>query len=266
MQELDPREAKRARNLAKIKDAVVVLSGKGGVGKSTVAVNLALALSLEGRRTGLLDVDLHGPSTPRMLALEKEIAQAEPGLITPHPYSRNLWVLSTGLLVKDPEQALIWRGPIKQGVIEQLLHDGLWGELDHLIVDTPPGTGDEHLAICNALAGKVRAIVVTGPRLVAVDDARRSIGFCREMNIPLVGVLENMGEGACPNCGHVFAADSGAGRLLAAESGVPFLGSVPADPEIARSGDLGIPYVKVFPDSPAAKLIRQTASFLAVSV
>ncbi|MFO7728507.1 MAG: Mrp/NBP35 family ATP-binding protein [Desulfonatronovibrio sp.] len=252
-QEKEDKDAKLNKKMGKIKNKLVVMSGKGGVGKSTVAANLAAALAMKGFQVGLLDIDVHGPTIPRLLSLSHERPHIEKDYIEPVPWGKNLWVMSLGFMLPDNREAVIWRGPVKMTLIRQFLQDVAWGDLDYLVVDCPPGTGDEPLSALQLLGGDAKAVIVTTPQAVAVDDVRRSITFCREMDTPILGVLENMSGYACPKCGeHLDIFNSGGGKDLAAEMEVNFLGSIPIDPEIVRSGDEGYIYVKTHPESPAA--------------
>jgi ATP-binding protein involved in chromosome partitioning len=251
---IEDKDAKLKQKMGKIKRKLVVMSGKGGVGKSTVAANLAAALAMNGFQVGLLDIDVHGPSIPRLLSLSNERPHIEKDYIEPVPWGKNLWVMSLGFLLPDNREAVIWRGPVKMGLIRQFLQDVAWGDLDYLIIDCPPGTGDEPLSALQLLEGQARAIIVTTPQAVAVDDVRRSVTFCREMETPILGILENMSGYSCPKCHEpldIF--NTGGGRELASEMEVDFLGSIPIDPEIVRSGDEGYIYVKTHPQSPAAQ-------------
>ncbi len=237
-EEFEERRELQSR-LCRIRHKVIVLSGKGGVGKSTVAVNLATALMLSGKRVGLLDVDIHGPSIPTMLGLERETIQGcEEGLL---PIDiGGLKVMSLGFLLRNQDDAVIWRGPIKMGVIKQFLKDVVWGDLDYLIVDSPPGTGDEPLSVCQLIGALDGAVVVTTPQKVAAVDVRKSITFCRQLHMPVLGVVENMSGFVCPKCGEVTQVfPSGGGTRIAEDMNVPFLGSIPMDPKIAEAGDSG---------------------------
>jgi len=250
-------EEKLKKNLARIKYKLVVLSGKGGVGKSTVAVNLAVGLALEGKRVGLLDVDVHGPSVPRLLSLKNKQPHIEKGYMEPVQWSKNLWVMSLGFLLPSDKEAVIWRGPVKMGLIKQFLEDVAWGDLDYLVVDCPPGTGDEPLSVLQLL-GKSYAIVVTTPQGVAVDDVKRSITFCAQLETPVLGVVENMSGFICPKCGQrtdIFSA--GGGEKMAKEMGVSFLARIPLDPEIVRAGEEGYVYVKTQAESEPAKELKK---------
>lgn len=249
-------DAKLQASMGKIKNKLVILSGKGGVGKSTVAVNIAAALSLAGKKVGLLDVDVHGPSVPRMLSLTGEQPHIEKDYIEPIQWSKNLWVMSLGFMLPNRNDAVIWRGPVKMGLIKQFLQDVAWGEMDYLIVDCPPGTGDEPLSTLQLIGPSAQAVIVSTPQGVAVDDVRRSVTFCSQVGNPVLGLVENMSGYACPKCGEVsdiFA--SGGGEDLAREMGIKFLGRIPIDPEVVRSGDQGYVYVKTHHESEAAQSI-----------
>jgi ATP-binding protein involved in chromosome partitioning len=225
--------------LCRIRHKVVVLSGKGGVGKSTVAVNLATALMMSGKRVGLLDVDIHGPSIPTMLGIEDETVQGCDDGFLPIELG-NMKVMSMGFLLQNRDEAVILRGPMKAGVIKQFLQDVVWGDLDYLIIDSPPGTGDEPLSVCQLIGAVDGAVIVTTPQKVAAVDVRKSIMFCRELHVPVLGVVENMSGFACPRCAEVTQIlPSCGGKRIAEDMGVPFLGSIPMDPQIAEAGDSG---------------------------
>jgi len=236
---------KEQKPFSKIGKTLLVMSGKGGVGKSTVAVNIAAALAHAGKKVGLLDADIHGPSVPTMLGLEGAKTTGHDGMI--YPIVRNgIAVMSMGFFLDDLKDPVIWRGPMKMNVIKQFITEVAWGELDVLVVDLPPGTGDEPLSVCQ-LIGKVDgAVIVTTPQRVAAVDVMKSVSFCRELNVPVVGVVENMSGFVCPKCGEttdIFMSDGG--RRLAAEMQIPFLGAVPIDPLIVRSGDGGYPLTDI---------------------
>jgi ATP-binding protein involved in chromosome partitioning len=243
--------------LCRIKHKIMILSGKGGVGKSTVAVNLASALSMAGKRVGLLDVDIHGPSVPKLLHLEGvPITGSESSLYPVNVGFRTglMRVMSIGFLLRGKNDAVIWRGPRKFGLIKQFLKDVEWGELDYLIVDSHPGTGDEPLAVAQLIEKADGAVVVTTPQEVAVQDVRRCIVFCRELDLPVLGVVENMSGYTCPKCGErvgIFGAHGG--RAMAEEMHVPFLGDIPIEPAVAASGDQGKPMVQAHPHSETAR-------------
>lgn len=233
------------RCLSRIKHKILVLSGKGGVGKSTVAVNLAVALAMEGRETGLLDVDFHGPSVPMLLNLKGQLFKAtDGGGIMPVESPYGLKVVSLGFALKNADEAVIWRGPMKMGVIKQLLTDVQWGDLDYLVVDFPPGTGDEPLSVAQLIPESDGAVIVTTPQGISLQDVRKSINFCRQLKIPVLGVVENMSGLICPHCQEMIEVfKSGGGEAMAREMGVPFLGRIPIDPQIVGSSDEGKPFV-----------------------
>lgn len=246
-----------AKCLAKIGRKLVVMSGKGGVGKSTVAVNLAFQLARCGKKVGLLDVDFHGPSIPVMLNLEGVQLESEDEKLLPVDV-QGLKVMSIGLLLQSDDAPIIWRGPMKIGVITQMFTNVEWGDLDYLVVDCPPGTGDEPLSVCQTFAGQggEAAVIVTTPQQVSASDVSKSINFCRQLNFPIAGIIENMSGFVCPHCGQVtqiFA--QGAGERLAKGYGIPFLGSLPIDPSICQGGDMGDPFVRL-DENPAAEQFR----------
>jgi Mrp family chromosome partitioning ATPase/predicted Fe-Mo cluster-binding NifX family protein len=251
--------------LARIGHTFVVLSGKGGVGKSTVAVNLALSLSARNFSTGILDTDIHGPSVPKLLGLSRQrLAVNEKGII-PLDYFNSLKVVSIGLLLDGDDRAVIWRGPMKANVIRQFFGDVAWGDLDYLVVDSPPGTGDEPLSVAQLLRpDKSSAIIVTTPQQVATIDVEKSITFCRHLGLPISGVIENMSGFVCPHCGQeadIFS--SGGGRRLAEKFGVPFLGAIPLDADIVRSGDEEQPYVTYYSTTQTARKFDEIVERLA---
>ena len=237
-QEQEQEELRMATRMGAIRHKVLVLSGKGGVGKSTVAVSLARALAGQGLRVGLLDVDIHGPSVPRMLGLEGSQLEIQAEVIIP-PQVGNLKVMSIGFAC-EPESAVIWRGPLKMSMIKQFLGDVAWGELDYLIIDCPPGTGDEPLSVCQLIQGATGAVIVTTPQEVALADVRRSVNFCHKLSLPVLGVVENMSGFVCPKCGEaVNIFKKGGGQKMADEMTVPFLGRIPLDPQVVLAGDAG---------------------------
>ena len=249
------------QKVKRIKHQILVLSGKGGVGKSTVAVNLAVSLALSGKSVGLLDIDIHGPSVPKILNLEGKAVQAVGNAIIPIEMVENLKVMSIGFLLRGSDDAVIWRGPMKYQMIKQFLKDVDWGDLDFLIVDSPPGTGDEPLSIVQLLENADGAIIVTTPQEVALSDVRKCITFCRNLRLPVLGVLENMSGFVCPKCGEttdVFK--SGGGETMANQMNVPFLGRIPIDPQIVQACDSGRPFVYHYNQSQTAKAFENISS------
>lgn len=242
--------------LCRIQKKIVVLSGKGGVGKSTVAVNLAMELAISGLRVGLLDVDIHGPSVPTMLGLENATLTGGPDGLFPVEMG-NLKIMSLGFMLQNPDDAVIWRGPMKMGVIKQFLTDVHWGDLDYLIVDAPPGTGDEPLSLCQLIQPLEGAIIVTTPQKVAAVDVRKSISFCKRLDVPVLGVIENMSGFACPKCGEVTQIlPAGGGRKIADDMKVKYLGAIPMDPAIAQSGDSGKVFVYHFSKTKTGEIMQ----------
>jgi len=254
-----PEEDQKKINMrmALVKHKICVLSGKGGVGKSTVAVNLAAALSEAGMKVGLLDVDIHGPSVPTMLGLgHSPLITNGNGAVEPI-HAGNLKVMSVGFLNEDADSPFIWRGPMKMGVIKQFLGDVEWGELDYLIIDCPPGTGDEPLSICQLIHEPDGAVIVTTPQQVAAVDVRKSIRFCEKLAMPVLGVLENMSGFVCPKCGEVVDIfHSGGGEKIAQDFRVPFLGKLPIDPSIGKACDAGQPFLQSCAASETAQMLR----------
>lgn len=254
----NPQDQKIQKALSRIKNKIVVMSGKGGVGKSTVATNMAVALSLAGMKVGLLDVDVHGPSVPRLLSLQEEKPHMEKDYMEPIPYSNNLFVMSLGFLLPSKKDAVIWRGPVKTGLIRQFISDVAWGDLDFLIVDCPPGTGDEPLSALQEIGTDAQAVIVTTPQGVAIDDVRRSVTFCEQVGNPVFGLVENMSGYVCTQCGHVENIfNSGGGEQLAKEEDVRFLGRIPLDPDVARSGDEGYSILKLGDHTPASEAMNR---------
>ena len=235
-QDIDIRD-----RLSRIRNKILVMSGKGGVGKSSVAACLAIFLAHKGKNVGLMDVDLHGPSIPRLLGLREGIGLSDKtGKALPVASLPNLHVISIECLMGDNrDAATIWRGPIKIGVIRQFISDIDWPDLDYLVIDSPPGTGDEPLTVAQTIPD-ARALVVTTPQEISLADVRKSINFCRQVNMKILGLLENMSGLACPHCGKQIDLfmSNGAG-LLAAKEGIDLLGSLPIDPELVRLGDRG---------------------------
>ncbi len=253
-------DLKLADTLTRIENTLLVLSGKGGVGKSTVAVNLAAALAASDMEVGLLDIDIHGPSVPTLLKLEgAEVKHGLGGGLEPIKVSKNLKVMSMEFVMREnKDQAVIWRGPMKHRMIHEFLSEVDWGNLDFLIVDAPPGTGDEPLSICQMAPPRSQALIVTTPQKVAIRDVRKSINFCKSLEMPIFGIIENMSGFVCPSCGVTHQLfKTGGGENLARETGYRFLGSIPIDPQIVSSSDDGKPFVTEFPTSPSSRAFEQ---------
>ncbi|MCJ1367514.1 cytosolic Fe-S cluster assembly factor nbp35 [Acarospora aff. strigata] len=248
--------------LSSIRHKILVLSGKGGVGKSTFTAMLAHAFATNPESmVGIMDTDICGPSIPRMMGVEAETIHVSSSGWSPVWVSENLGVMSVQFMLPNRDDAVIWRGPKKNGLIKQFLKDVEWGELDYLIVDTPPGTSDEHLSVNSFLkeSGVDGAVVVTTPQEVSLLDVRKEIDFCRKAGIRVLGVVENMSGFVCPKCTHesqIFKATTGGARKLAQDTGIPFLGAVPLDPRIGMACDYGESFFDNFPDSPACRALR----------
>ncbi|MBC8419893.1 MAG: Mrp/NBP35 family ATP-binding protein [Desulfobacterales bacterium] len=227
-------------NLARVGKKILVMSGKGGVGKSTVASYLALLLSMNGSKVGLLDVDLHGPTVGRLMNVQGGFDLSEEGVVRPYRFSDNLSIVSLDMLLGDnKDTAVIWRGPMKISAIRQFISDIEWGALDYLVVDSPPGTGDEPLTVAQTIPD-AEALIVTTPQEISLADVRKSINFCRQVKLKILGVVENMSGLLCPHCGkEVPIFGSGGGERMAAQMGVPLLGRIPIDAEMVDSGDRG---------------------------
>jgi ATP-binding protein involved in chromosome partitioning len=252
------------QSLPGIRNIVAVGAGKGGVGKSTTSVNLAVALQQTGARVGLMDADVYGPNIPQMLGVAEPPEVSEDKKMIP-PVAHGVKVISMGMLV-PPDQPVIWRGPMLHGAIQQFMRDVVWGELDYLVVDLPPGTGDVSLSMSQSVpvAG---AVVVTTPQGVSVADVRKAVGMFRQLNIPVLGVVENMSYFACPHCNErseIFG--HGGGRTMADDMKIPFLGEVPIDTRVRSGGDEGRPVLVAAPDSPAAQAFRDVAGRVAAQI
>ncbi|MFP4531438.1 MAG: P-loop NTPase [Desulfobacterales bacterium] len=248
--------------LGKIKHKFLVMSGKGGVGKTSVSVNLAIALANKGYKVGIMDVDLHGPDVPRMLGLEGMIGASENQKLAPMPYSENLKAISIESLMPNKDDAVIWRGPLKHSAISQFISDVDWGELDFLIVDSPPGTGDEPLSVAQTIED-CRPIIVTTPQEVALWDIRKSINFCKKIQRELFGLVENMSGYVCPHCGKTAELfGTGGGEKIAKEFGINFLGRIPFDPNLVKAGDSGSSFQDAYNDSEAAQAFAGIAGHL----
>jgi ATP-binding protein involved in chromosome partitioning len=263
-------QKKVKENLGRVRHKIAVISGKGGVGKTTFTVNLAVSLAMNGHeeRVGILDADFHGPSVPKMLGLRGHKLEAIPaGLIVPVVGPLGIRVVSTDFILPDDDTPVIWRGPLKMNAIRDFLSEIAWGELDFLLIDLPPGTGDEPLSVAQLLPDIDGVVVLTIPSQVSQLVVRKSVSFARRLNMPIIGVVENMSGFICPNCGSKFDIfQSGGGRRIAEELKVPFLGSVPLDPRISEDSDNGKPFILEHSDSPAAKafmdIVEKVEGFL----
>ncbi|TGZ84128.1 P-loop containing nucleoside triphosphate hydrolase protein [Ascodesmis nigricans] len=255
----DPDLPAITSRLSTIHHKLLILSGKGGVGKSTFTCMLAHALSQDAdTQVGIMDIDICGPSIPRMMGAQGEAIHTSASGWSPVYVADNLGVMSIQFLLPSEDDAVIWRGPKKNGLIKQFLRDVEWGELDFLLVDTPPGTSDEHLSVNGYLkeSGVDGAVLVTGPQEVSLLDVRKELDFCRKAGIRVIGIVENMSGFVCPNChgeSQIFHATTGGAKALAEEKGVPFLGAVPLDPRIGLSCDYGESFFDAYPDSPACE-------------
>lgn len=241
--EMDGELRAVSARMERVRHKIMIASGKGGVGKSTVAVNLARALQARGFQVGVLDADITGPSTAKLLGVEKERLSAGPRGIEPVD-SKGLKVISMAFALSDPSSAVVWRGPMKMAAIKQFLADVSWGDLDFLIIDLPPGTSDEPLSVVQLLPDLTGAVIVTTPQEVALLDSRKAVNMVKSMNVPLLGIVENMSGLRCPHCGEVIEIfKTGGGERAAEELSVPFLGAIPLDPEVTPLGDEGIAFV-----------------------
>lgn len=242
--------------LRQIKHKLLVMSGKGGVGKTSVAVYLALGLAQRGYQVGLLDVDLHGPDVPRMLGISGQLGLDAEQRLIPYAYDAHLQVVSMECLMADRDEAVIWRGPLKHSFIQQAISQVHWGELDFLVIDSPPGTGDEPLSVAQTVTG-AQAVIVTTPQEVSLADVRKAINFCRKVEMPILGLVENMSGLICPRCGEEIPLFSeGGGKRTAALMNVPLLGSLPFDLRVVQGGDRGQPLLKSPDDSPFVQAMR----------
>ena len=248
-------ETKLQDTLRNIKHVIIVMSGKGGVGKSTVSSNLAAALSMKGYQTGIMDIDITGPNIPKMFGVEDEqLTVNDQRQLVPVTVPPSLKIMSMAFLLPEKDAPVMWRGPVKMGAIKQFIEDVCWGDLDYLVVDMPPGTGDEALSIVQLIPKADGMVIVTTPQDVALLDSRKSLVFGAETHIPIIGIVENMSGFVCPHCGEVTNIfKSGGGEATAKEMNVQFLGRVPIEPGIVESGDSGLPVVLKYPESASAK-------------
>ena len=255
---ISAEDFKLQESLGKIKHVIIVMSGKGGVGKSTVSSNIACTLSMMGYQTGIMDVDITGPNIPKMFGIEDERLECENEKLIPVLVPPSLKVVSMAFLLPSKDDAVVWRGPVKMTAIRQFLEDVDWGDLDYLVVDMPPGTGDEAISIIQLIPKADGMVIVTTPQDVALLDSRKSITFSAQANIPIIGLIENMSGFICPHCGEktdIFK--SGGGVATAKNLNIQFLGAVPIEPRIVTSGDSGMPIVIDDPDSASAKIFKE---------
>ena len=259
----EQKDAAVKTSLQKIKHKIIVMSGKGGVGKTSTAVNLSLALADAGHRVGVMDVDLHGPDVPRMLGLDGMPELMSNKKLSPLKYSENLSVMSIESFIPGKDDAIIWRGPMKYSAIRQFIGDVEWGDLDYLVIDSPPGTGDEPLTVAQ-IVSDARAVIVTTPQEVALADVRKSINFCRTVKMEIFGLVENMSGLNCPHCGEIIDLfGSGGGERTAKQTSIRFLGRIPFDPRVVACGDSGACYPKVHADTAVSRAYAKVAQKLA---
>lgn len=249
------------QRLSTVRNSLAVMGGKGGVGKSTVAVNLAAALAVKGRRVGVLDGDIHGPNVPEMFGLRGLRPRAGSDGLCPLVAQEHIRVMSIAFLLGCEDAPMAWRGALKHSLLEQFLADVDWGDLDYLVIDLPPGTGDEPLSLAQLLAKPLWAVVVTTPQDLAIMDSRRAVVFARAVEMTVLGIIENMSGLVCPHCqGRVELFTPGGAKRASREMGVPFLGRVPFDPCVGKGGDAGVPVVLTNPESEVSKAFRKMAS------
>lgn len=255
---MSEEDIKVQETLNKIKNRILVFSGKGGVGKSTIAVNIGLALSEKQLKVGLLDIDIHGPNLAMMLGVEgKRLELAADNRILPVAVTKNLSLVSMSFLLQDTSTPVIWRGPMKMKVIQQFLGDVIWGNLDWLVIDSPPGTGDEPLSVAQLIPA-TGAVIVTTPQDVSLLDSRKAVNFARRLNLKIYGIVENMSGLDCPHCGKkIDLFKQGGGERTAQELGIPFLGRIPIDPRIVELGDDGKSFIVHHPESEASKALNR---------
>ena len=252
------REKRLKERLSKIKYKIAIMSGKGGVGKSTVAVNLAYALIKKGYKVGLLDADIHGPDVPLLAGIKEKFPYTTPMGVMPIEGALGLKVMSIQLLLEEDDTPILWMGPIKAKAIEQFLADVYWGELDYLIIDMPPGTGDEAITVARAIPNLTGIILVVTPQKVAVFDAKKAANMAKTLNIPIIGVIENMSGFICPDSGKVYYIfGKGGGEKAAREINVPFLGALPLDPRVRELSDDGKPFSLVYTESEIGKKFEE---------
>jgi Mrp family chromosome partitioning ATPase len=257
------QDAAVKQSLDKIKNKLMVMSGKGGVGKTSTSVNLSIALANRGFNVGIMDVDLHGPDVPRMLGLHGMPEVNQNKKLNPMRYSQNLKAISIEPFTPSRDDAIIWRGPLKYSAIRQFIGDVDWGNLDFLIIDSPPGTGDEPLTVAQTISD-AKAIIVTTPQEVALADVRKSINFCKAVKMKIFGMVENMSGFTCPHCGETIELfGSGGGERTAKEMGIQFLGRIPFDPRVVVCGDSGACLQEVHNDSAVTRAFTDVANTIA---
>lgn len=253
------READVKGVLGRIKHKFIIMSGKGGVGKTSTSVNLSLALASLGHQVGIMDVDLHGPDVPRMLGLSGMLELSPNRKLRPMRYSDKLSAVSIESLTPTKDDAIIWRGPVKYSAIQQFIGDVEWGDLDFLLIDAPPGTGDEPLTVAQTIAD-AKAIIVTTPQEVSLADVRKSINFCKVVKMEIFGLIENMSGFACPHCQSVIDLfGSGGGEKTAIAMGIPFLGKIPFDQQMVVCGDAGVSYQQQHANTPVTEAFKAVA-------
>lgn len=247
------------KTLRRIQHTLFVMSGKGGVGKSAVTVNLAATLANMGYAVGILDVDIHGPSVPKLLGLDVRLMPKDKDTLIPAYYKEKIAVVSMDSLLTDRDTAIIWRGPKKSAAIQQFISGVAWGDLDFLLIDSPPGTGDEHLAVLKAIPGAA-CVMVTTPQELSLADVRKAMHFLQRVKARLLGLVENMSGLSCPHCGgDINLFSSGGGERLAKERGIPFLGKIPVDPAMLAAADRGVPIADIPGDFPAKEAFLHVA-------
>jgi ATP-binding protein involved in chromosome partitioning len=262
------KQQKIKMQLKKIKYKIAIISGKGGVGKSTVTANLAMAFAIKGNKVGVLDADIHGPCIPKMLGLKGQTLMGKPdGRFLPVSGRLGVKVASMDFLLKNDETPVIWRGPLKMRLIQQFLSDMAWGELDYLFIDLPPGTGDEPLTVMQLIPNMDGVVIVTMPSELSEAVVKKSVTFAKQVGIPIIGIIENLSGYVCPECGKkidIFM--TGGGKRMAEDLTVPYLGNIPVDPKICRDSDNGVPFIEENPNLPTAlaftEIVNKTQRFL----
>jgi ATP-binding protein involved in chromosome partitioning len=260
-------EQKLKQQLKKIKHKIAVISGKGGVGKSTVTANLAMGFAMQGYKVGVLDADIHGPCMPKMLGLKGRLNTSPNGVIAPVVGRNGVKVASIDFLLESDDQPVIWRGPLKMRLIQQFLSYVAWGELDYLFVDLPPGTGDEPLTVMQLIPDMDGVLIVTMPSELSEAVVKKSVSFAKQIGVPIIGIIENMSGYVCPDCGKkVDIFQSGGGKRIAEAQAVPYLGSIPIDPTVCSDSDKGLSAIEEKKESPTTRaltdIIQKTKEFI----